>query len=59
MLLLYGSGAVNNLIDVFIESMNKESVLYISIMEYISDAWSDMKMNTDIRVETIHSTSSQ
>ena len=59
MLLLYVSGAVNNLIDVFIEFMNKESVLYISIMEYISDAWSDMKMNTDIRVETIHSTSSQ
>ena len=27
--------------------MNKESVLYISIMEYISDACSDMKMNTD------------
>ena len=59
MLLLYASGAVNNLIDVFIEFMNKESVLYISIMEHISDAWSDMKMNTDIRVETIHSTSSQ
>ena len=60
MLSLQASGAVNNLIDVgFIEFMNKESVLYISIMEYISDAWSDMKMNTDIRVETIHSTSSQ
>ena len=51
--LRHASGTVTNLIDVFIEFMNKESVLYISmILEYISDA-------SFFRVETIHSTSSQ
>ena len=49
-LLLDASGAVNKLTDVFIEFMNKESVL-ISSLEYISDACSAI----DIRVETIHS----
>ena len=49
MLLLDASGTVTKLIDVFIEFMNKESVL-ISILEYISDACSAI----DIRVETIH-----
>ena len=48
MLLPYASGTVTNLIDGFIEFMNKESVLYISILEYISDACSEL----DIRVET-------
>ena len=57
MLLLQVSGAVTNLINGFIEFMNKESVLYISTLEYISDACSDI--NIHIRVETIHSTSSQ
>ena len=46
-----GSGAINKLIDVFIEFINKESVLYTSILEYICDACSEV----DIRVETIHS----
>ena len=52
MLLLDASGAVTNkLIDMFIEFMNKESVLYISILEYMSDGCSEI----DIRVETIRS----
>ena len=50
MLLLYASGTVTNLIDVFIEFINKESVLYISVLEFMSDACSEI----DIRVETIH-----
>ena len=49
--LLDASGAVTKLTDVFIKFMNKESFLYISNLEYISDACSE----TDIRVETIHS----
>ena len=44
MLLLYAMPAVQsifpNLIDGFIEFRNKESVLYISMMEYISDVCS-------------------
>ena len=51
MILLDASGAVTKLIDVFIEFMNKESVLYISILECISDAC----LEIDVRVETIHS----
>ena len=51
MLLLGASGAFTKVIDVFIKFTNKESVLYISILEYISDAGSE----TDIKVETIHS----
>ena len=46
-----GSGAITKLIGVFIEFMNKESVLYTSILEYICDAC----LEVDIRVETIHS----
>ena len=57
MLLLQASGTVTNLIDGFIEFMNKESVLHISMLEYISDACSDININ--IRVGTIHSKSSQ
>ena len=41
MLLLYASGAFTKLIDVLIEFMNKESVLCISMLEYISDACSE------------------
>ena len=51
MLLLYARGAFTKLIDVFIEFMNKEFVLYISIMEFMSDECSEI----DVRVETIHS----
>ena len=56
MLLLYDS-RVTILIDGFIEFMNKESTLYISMLEYISDARPEI--NKNIRVETIHITSSQ
>ena len=41
MLLLYASGAFTKLIDVFIKFMIKESVLYISMLEYISDSCSE------------------
>ena len=51
------SGAVTNLIDGFIELINKESIRYISMLENISDASSEININ--IRVETIHSTSRQ
>ena len=51
MLLLYASGAFTELISLFIVSMNKESVLCISILDYISDECSEI----DIRVETTHS----
>ena len=34
---LYSSGAFSKLIDVFNESMNKESILYLSVLEHISD----------------------
>ena len=54
---LQASDTVTNLIDGFIEFMNKESVLHMSMLEYISDARSDININ--IRVDTIHSTSSQ
>ena len=57
MLLLYDSGTGTNLIDGVIEFMNKESVLYIPILEYISDGCPEINMNNT--VETIHSTSSQ
>jgi len=50
--LLYASGAFTKLIDVFITFTNKESVLYISILEYTSDACSER--NIAFRVETIH-----
>ena len=51
MLLLEASGAFTKLIDEFIKFINKESVIYISILQCISDACSE----TGIRVETIHS----
>ena len=53
MILLYASGAFTKLIDVFIEFTNKESVLYISMLEYISDACLQIKIN--FRVETTNS----
>ena len=56
MLLLYASGAFTKLIkvpSVFISFMNKESVLYISMLEYISDACSETKVI--VRVQNIHS----
>ena len=43
--------SVTYLIDWFIDFMNKESVHYSSILEYISDACSEI----DFGVETIHS----
>ena len=43
MLLLYDSGTATNLIDGFIEFMNKEYILYISILEYISDACQEIR----------------
>ena len=49
MLLLYARGAFTKLTDVFIEFMNKQPVLNISILECISDACSEI----DIRFETI------
>ena len=49
MLLLCAGGAFTKLIDVFIEFMNKEFVLFISILEFMSDARSEI----DVRVETI------
>ena len=51
MLLLYARGAFTKLINVFIVFMKKESVLYISILDYISDECSEI----DIGIETIHS----
>ena len=51
MLLLYARGAFTKLIDLFIEFMNKEFVLYSSIMEFMSDACSEI----DVTVETIRS----
>ena len=47
MLLLYARGAFTKLINVFIVFMKKESVLYISILDYVSDECSEI----DIRVE--------
>ena len=52
-LLLYTREAFTKFIDVFIEFMNKESVLYISMLEYISDARLETKLI--IRVEKIRS----
>ena len=43
--------------DVFIEFMNKEPIIYICMLEYISDTCPEM--NTNIRVDTIYSTSSE
>ena len=57
MLLLYDSGTVTKLIDGFIEFMNKESIVFISILEYISDAFPEINVN--ISVETIYSTSTE
>ena len=51
MLLLYASGAFTKLTDVFMKFMKKESVLYISLLEYISDACS--KTNINVTTETI------
>ena len=47
MLFPYASGAFTKLIDVFIELhvMEKESVLYISMLEYISGARSGTSVN--------------
>ena len=50
MLLLYASGAVTELIDVFTELINKEYILHFNSGIYI---WSNSEV--DIRVETIHS----
>ena len=57
MLLLYDSGTVTNLIDGFIKFMNQESIVFISILECISDAFPEINVN--ISVETIYSASSQ
>ena len=51
MLLLYARGAFTELIDVFIEFMSKEFVLFILILKHMSDACSEI----DVRGETIHS----
>ena len=42
------SGAVTKLIDVFIKIMSKESILYISILEYISDACLEIGLKLSI-----------
>ena len=51
MLLLYARGAFTKLIDVFVEFMKKESILFILILKHMSNACSEI----NVRVETSHS----
>ena len=51
MLFLYVSGAFPRLIEMLIGFINKEYILYILLLKYISDACSETKMI--IRVKNI------